>query len=230
VNLQNLFDTHTTTEVWLPGSQRWVLLDATFGGYLTEGKSGRKLGAFELSALVRRRAAGNVYWHAIRSRYSELPSANYIDLLDYFSYVGIFPWDDGRAIGPVTNADAASLGGLVSLSPLNDRNGPSALRYRDDLHPAPPSSLSFARAPWWAPTLLARTRQSDLQLGSLRYVVVSVASKAAPTVNGYSTTPLNGRWTTPVIAATEIHVVGADAGSRVRVYGSHSFPHSRELG
>jgi hypothetical protein len=229
-NLQNLFDTHTSTEVWLSKLRRWVLLDPTFGGYFTAGKD-RRLGAFELSRLLRLRATDNVYWHALRSRNSSLLSQNYMNPLDYFRYVGLFLSDGKEVLPPVMNRDAASVAGMAVLSPLNDRDNPFVqIRFEDGLHVAPPTSLGFAEAPWWAPTLVARAQQSTLSLNRLTYVTVAVTSTAPLTVNGYGTTFLNGRWTSPVIAATEINVVGANRGSEVRVFKARTFPRSREVG
>jgi len=108
----NLFDTHSTVEVWLDREHRWVITDPTFDGYWTSGPSGRKLGVSDISRAVADGSVGDVYWHAAGAKNSIEPSSYYVDPVLLYRYFGVRAFvkvnagSGGYIVNNLTNAGA----------------------------------------------------------------------------------------------------------------------------
>ena len=104
---RNLYDSHTTVEVWDRNEGRWIVSDPTFGGHWTSGVDGDRLGVVGLSRLVRQGKLDQIYFHSSGDAVFALPAEYYVDPLIFYSYVAVRAYADGSGVYVVDDPTAA---------------------------------------------------------------------------------------------------------------------------
>ena len=103
-NGRNLYDTHSTVEVWLANSRRWAVSDPTFDGFWTSGADGSPLSAHAIDQLVTGGREDQIIWHGAGTANSILPSDYYVDPLTLFHRPEIVASVNGVTGGLVASA------------------------------------------------------------------------------------------------------------------------------
>jgi len=207
LNALNLYDTHTSVEVWLPRRRRWVLVGPTFGGEYTV--RGRPVGAFDLQRLILAGRTNEVHWKSTHTKNATMPSDYYVDSVLLFRYVAV--WGEvGGKIAMVANADSRALGQLAATK-LDDNTAPNTPILVESSQGKLPEPAP-GNPPWYA---------THRVHSSYRGAVVLVAPRRF-VYRGYASAKAHGLWFSPIV----LNRGGLPTG--VTAFGVRRFPATRE--
>jgi hypothetical protein len=227
------YDSHTTVEVWLAAERRWVIADPTYDGYLTEGRDGRRLGAFDIDALMHEGRGDTIYWHGSHVKNASLPSDSWLDFRAYFRSVAVVgvdgdTWyylvhDPRRAVDVGSHLARAT--SSVAAAPHVAIRG--SLTTRPKL---PPLTRPTGKLLWSGELSLARGRRTPLPKVDAR---ATYAVASGPFVLGTTAYPAGtNRYVSEAVFTRHATITGVGSPERVKLelYSVPEFPADHEVG
>lgn len=219
------YDSHTTVEVRVGG--RWIISDPTFGGYFTEGRRGRKLGAADLSALVNGGRNGRVFWHRVPVTNGLPMTGSSPDVRDVFAnFAVVAATPDGEWGFVTTDARRALLADRVLVSRAGLARASAAIPVvRATRPPLPPFTPPSGRLVWRGELSGPGT------LPGPRGGVVLVVASAPVAVGGFPTHATgDGRFVSPAaVPAGSAWLPLLPGAVTVELYSVPGFPRTHEV-
>lgn len=229
------YDSHTTVELWLARERRWVIVDPTFSGYFSLGRSGRKLGAYDIHRLVSSGQSARVFWRAVRVPNAIRPSASGFDVREYFRNVGVLAATHDGAWGfVVTDARRALMPTNVFLTRSDPARAGATLRVEPRSRPPLPPMPRPRRVPLWAGSIPLEPKAATelpVRVNGPAFIVSSVPLVAAG-LRTYATG--DARFVSPVFVLTRARPAVTTFAPETRwaqisVYSAPRFPPSHDL-